>query len=139
MYSLVYVSSATTAFSDADLATLLEKSQRANALRDISGMLLYRDGNFMQLLEGEKHAVDALFKKIALDSRHAGAIMMLSGDVETRSFPDWSMAFRNLNDASVQSLPGFSAFLNIDPGERNLFANPTRAQKLLNYFKQSMR
>jgi hypothetical protein len=139
MYSLVYVSSATTAFSDADLATLLEKSQRDNALRDISGMLLFRDGNFMQLLEGEQQAVDALFKKIVLDSRHAGAIKMLNGDVEARSFPDWSMAFRNLNDASVRSLPGFSDFLNTDPGERNFFSNPTRATKLLNYFKQSMR
>jgi hypothetical protein len=53
MFSIVYVSSALKPFSKTDLLTLLEKSRENNTSLGISGMLLYKDGNFMQVLEGE--------------------------------------------------------------------------------------
>ncbi len=62
MLSLIYVSSSTRAFSDADLVALLEQSQEKNARLDITGMLLYKDGNFMQVLEGPDDAVRQLFR-----------------------------------------------------------------------------
>jgi len=60
LYSLVYVSSAVTFFSSAELVTLLEKSRANNTRLGISGLLLYKDGNTMQLLEGERDIVLAL-------------------------------------------------------------------------------
>ena len=139
MYSLVYVSSATVAFPDAALRALLEQSRRDNAAREISGLLLYKGGNFMQLLEGEEQQVRSLYNKISLDRRHAGSLVLLQSHAQERMFPDWSMAFRDLNDPSVATLPGFSPYLNTDFNSAAFSANPTRAQSLLQYFKQSMR
>jgi hypothetical protein len=139
MYSLVYVSSAAIQFSDEQLRALLEQSRRSNAANDISGMLLYKGGNFMQLLEGEELEVDSAFNKIARDPRHSGCMILLKSHAEGRMFPEWSMAFRNLNDPSVTELPGFSSFLNTNFNDREFSANPARAHVLLQFFKQNMR
>lgn len=45
-------------------------------------MLLYKDGNFMQLLEGEKEAVLRLHKNIIVDPRHKGFLTLLQGETE---------------------------------------------------------
>jgi hypothetical protein len=57
MYFLVYVSSAVNLFSDEDLIQLLEVSRRNNEKAEITGLLLYSSGNFMQTLEGPEKAV----------------------------------------------------------------------------------
>ena len=139
MYSLVYVSSARVPFSDEQLRALLEQSRRDNSVSDISGMLLYKGGNFMQLLEGEELRVTSLYGKIAKDPRHSGSMVLLKSHAPDRMFADWSMAFRNLNDPAVAALPGFSAFLNTEFNDREFSSNPSRAQALLQFFKQNMR
>jgi hypothetical protein len=61
MFFLIYRSVATIVPSEADLAQLLEHARPANDTRGITGMLLYQNGRYMQLLEGEEAAVRALF------------------------------------------------------------------------------
>jgi hypothetical protein len=139
VFSLVYTSSATQPFSVAQLSELLELSRHNNSTRDVTGMLVYNGGNFMQLLEGEEHTVRSLFEKIARDPRHTGSMILLTTQELERSFPDWSMAFRDMNDPAVKTLPGFNTFLSSPQTGRNPFTDATRAQKLLMYFKQSMR
>lgn len=53
-----------------------------NERAGITGMLLYKDGNFMQLLEGEKEAVLRLHKNIIVDPRHKGFLTLLQGETE---------------------------------------------------------
>lgn len=65
MFSIVYASSATTHFSPAQLAGLLAQCREHNSAADVTGMLLYKHGNFMQVLEGEEETVRALFTKIS--------------------------------------------------------------------------
>lgn len=139
MYSLVYVSSATIDFTPTELRALLDQSRRDNAAKQISGILLFKGGNFMQLLEGDEPTVTALYQKISRDPRHSGSLVLLTSHADERMFADWSMAFRDLNDTSVTSLPGFSQFLNTDFNSREFSASPSRAHALLQYFKQSMR
>lgn len=69
MIYLVYVSSAVKLFSSAELQQLLRGARENNSSRDITGMLLYKDGNFMQVLEGEKEPVLALRDRISRDPR----------------------------------------------------------------------
>ena len=133
----VYVSSATSLFSRPDLDELLRVSVKNNSLVGISGMLLYKDGNFMQILEGPESAVNALYTKIDQDPRHHGVIPMWSGEQETRQFPGWTMAFRDLNSASVQATPGYSQFLNTPLTSTDL-VEPHGCMRLLTVFKQSM-
>lgn len=138
MFYLVYVSSATRPFSEADLSDLLETSRENNAKLGITGMLLYKDGNLMQVLEGEEELVRALYEKIGTDPRHDGAITLHQSFAQERQFPDWSMGFRNLDSPELRTVPGYSEFLNSPLTGGEFSADPSRSQRLLLTFKRTM-
>ena|GEM_PF-1854263 len=112
MHHLVYISSATELFDKSALLQLLEQAREKNKRLGISGILLYRDGNILQTLEGDQAVVEELFQTIVRDPRHTGVSVLLRGAIEAREFPDWSMAFRDLSIETEATLPGFSPFLN---------------------------
>jgi hypothetical protein len=66
-----------------------------NAAHHISGMLLYRDGKFMQVLEGEETALWLLYSKILHDPRHTDIVMLADEPLPQRGFAAWSMAYRH--------------------------------------------
>lgn len=138
MYSLVYVSSATTPMMKDELVELLTGAREHNSSKDITGLLLYKDGNFMQMLEGDEQAVTALYQRIELDPRHRGAIVLLKDEADARQFPDWSMGFRDLKSPELTSHPGFSQFLNTPLTAREFEGRPGRARTLLQMFKEKM-
>lgn len=137
VFSLTYVSSASTQLSARHLRTLLEKCISNNRPRDITGMLLYKDGNFMQVLEGDEKVVRAVHGIIAADPRHRGLLTLLQGSMPRRQFPDWSMGFRDLS-ANLDNHEGYSEFLNLPLTGTEFKSDPTKAQKLLLSFKESM-
>ena len=139
MIFLVYVSSAKRPFTRADLLALLAQSRARNAAAGLTGMLLYNGGNFMQVLEGPEEAVNALYAKIGRDPRHSGLMTLLRGPLAARQFADWSMAFCNLDEDEAQAVPGYSDFLNTPLTSVEFAADPSRSQKLLLSFKNSMR
>ena len=138
MFFLVYVSSAVAPFTPPELVDLLAKSHENNGKLSISGMLLYKDGNFMQVLEGEEEAVRTLYAKIGRDPRHRGLLTLLQGGLAERQFPDWSMGFRYLSAADVLAMPGYDEFLNTPLTDERFATDPTRCQRLLTTFKKSM-
>ena len=138
LFSLTYVSSAVELFSKSELERLLTVSRENNAKRGVTGMLLYKEGNFMQVLEGDEREVRTLYKKISADARHQNDIVLLQGPVAERQFPDWSMGFRDLDSPEVRDTLGYSGFLNTPLSGREFSADPTRTQKLLLSFKRSM-
>ena len=138
MFFLIYVSSAVKPFTQSELAELLRTCHQNNSARGISGMLLYKDGNFMQLLEGEEEAVRRLYEKIAGDPRHRGELVLLQGAQAERQFPAWSMGFRDVSAAGAAGSPGYNEFFNTEFTGEEFSAHPTRAQKLLLSFKKKM-
>ena len=136
MVSIIYVSSAVELFSKTELVSLLEVSCRNNSRSGITGMLLYKDGNFMQVIEGEAIEIYELQAKISRDPRHERLITLLEKPITERRFNDWSMGFKNLTDPDVHALPGYSEFLNTPLTDKAFVANPTRAERLLQTFKQ---
>ena len=138
MFYLVYVSSAVNPFSPAELVELLTKAREKNSRLGITGMLLYKDGNFLQALEGEEAAVRQLYDTISQDSRHHGEIILDEGETAERQFSHWSMGFRNLDDKEVQATPGFSQFMNKPLNATDFKANPTVCWELLNLFRDKM-
>ena len=138
MFVLTYVSSATRPFSRSDLDGLLATSRDNNARLGITGMLLYKDGNFMQVLECEEEDVRALYQKITGDPRHKGEMVLLEHHAQERQFSGWSMGFRDLDSPEIMDTPGYSEFLNTPLTGQEFSANPTRAQKLLLTFKRNM-
>src|SRR5436190_458495 len=112
LHHFTYVSSATDLFSVDELAALLESCRVANECDAITGMLLYKGGNFMQTIEGPEVAVAGLRERLRTDPRHHGILFLLNGTREERLFDAWSMGFRDLSDPDVVALPGYSEFLD---------------------------
>lgn len=73
-HSISYVSTAQSNLSAEHLENLLENTVIKNNALDISGILICSEGNFFQLLEGEKEKVNDLFDRIKEDTRHTNLI-----------------------------------------------------------------
>ena len=82
MYYLIYVSYATDTPNSEDLKQLAQISHVNNQKIDVSGMLIYLDGKYLQVLEGKKSAVLELFDKISKDPRHQQIRVLIEGDIE---------------------------------------------------------
>ncbi len=91
VYQLIYVSGATEPFSGKDLRSLANISAQKNAQRDITGLLLYHNQRFMQILEGDVFSVGGKFEVIRNDPRHHGIYVLRRRFVTHRQFPDWMM------------------------------------------------
>jgi hypothetical protein len=92
-YHVLYRSRATQAPTEADLQALLEWSRTYNAQHQITGLLLYSDGQFVQLFEGPEAVVRPLFARIQADPRHTQVVTVSEGPGPQRWFADWHMAF----------------------------------------------
>ena len=111
LFQLIYVSTAVDELDDEGLVQLLTTSRRNNVRDNITGMLLYRDGHFMQVMEGEYLNVMSLYDRIRVDSRHRNVDILRAEHIWVRDFPDWTMGFECLDQFDPGALSGFSRFL----------------------------
>lgn len=139
MITLVYTSAATRLMSDTELTDLLTKAREKNARLDITGMLIYHDGNFLQVLEGRDAAVRRLYDTIARDPRHTGIIKIIDRPVQERQFSEWAMAFRQLSDSEIRQLPGYSRFLDSSWTGEGVKDHASLAYQLLLSFRETVR
>lgn len=133
----IYSSVAVKPFTPDELIALLSNAQSNNWKVGLTGLLLHKDGRFMQLIEGTEKAVRVILAKIAADPRHKSITTLLEGFTDERQFSEWSMGFRDLNSLEVRSLHGFSEFLNTPLDGTEFKTSPTRSQRLLLSFKKS--
>lgn len=78
-------------FDDLVLTNILRTAQRHNAEHGITGTLICREDLYLQLLEGPRDAVEALFKSIERDDRHADVTTLVQEMTDQRLFPTWAM------------------------------------------------
>ena len=131
LIELLYTSEATDSMSDAELKALLATSRRNNPRHGITGMLIFHRNAFLQLLEGDEREVMRLYQTILGDTRHRGSRVVWKGPVTERCFPEWSMAFRALDDSDLEQLDGYSDLLDSGFSGPFLGDNPTAAQSLM--------
>ena len=121
MYFLIYRSQATQPVTEQMLKEILAQSRRRNPGMGITGMLLFFDNKFMQLLEGEESEVKLLYKDICADSRHTEVVTLREGPVLGRLFPEWSMSFRSLSPKEVAAEPAYKdVYTPGSPGAHDL-------------------
>jgi hypothetical protein len=96
LVSLVYCSSATRPFDERELAELLAVSRARNSANDITGMLLYRGGEFVQILEGPRSDVEELMEQIGRDPRHHDVRVLIEEPLHERRFAEWTMGYQSL-------------------------------------------
>ena len=139
LVELVYVSSAVRLFSDMEIVGILTEARRNNARAGLTGMLLYRDGNFLQVLEGPEAAVRATFQKIERDQRHRGIFLMKNSLIAERSFSEWQMAFRDISGDQVKQIEGYSPFMELSFTADDFRSKPDFAVRMLLQFKDKLR
>ena len=91
-YQIMYASQAAEPMSVAGLEAILADARTGNQARNVSGALVYVDGVFFQVIEGEEDVVRRLMANIANDTRHHSVKIIHEAEVEERVFRSWSMA-----------------------------------------------
>lgn len=98
MYTITYVSSASPKLEEQDIYDLFDFVKQFNNANRITGILIYSEGNFFQVLEGEEKQVRELYDKIEKDSRHYDLIQLLSKKISHISFSYYASFFTIVSD-----------------------------------------
>ncbi|SDQ47776.1 BLUF domain-containing protein [Microbacterium sp. cf332] len=107
LLSVLYTSNARTPFGDDELAELLAQSRASNAAKDLTGMLLYRGGRFVQVLEGPEKTVRDLVAVIGRDDRHSDMRVLIEQPIVSREFSDWTMGYQPIAETTGAAPAGF--------------------------------
>ena len=110
LIQLVYASAADNRVTQEDIDAIIRVSVENNSANNITGMLMYADGSFLQVLEGEESAVEELFFNICTDKRHRDVVKIFQNGVSERNFDKWSMGLASMKNADLASIPGCEDF-----------------------------
>jgi len=137
MIQMVYLSFATLKLkSDPsnEIDKILSEAEKHNTQVGITGELIYRNGIFLQLLEGRKEDVELILGRILLDhQRHENLKVLLKQPMVERIFPNWSMAFVKLDNAALDLVNSIVPWQTLTNSASN---KPVSAQDILNVFKE---
>jgi hypothetical protein len=89
---LLYISRAVGAVTTTVTGSILETARLHNRVAGITGVLCQGQGLFIQILEGERRAINRLYATLIKDKRHQDVELISIEEIETRKFPNWSMA-----------------------------------------------
>jgi hypothetical protein len=109
VHQLIYVSLAQKKMLKSDLYIILRKARKNNEHSDVTGLLIYSDEYFIQVLEGNKEVVKNLFKKISEDTRHSDIQILEERETSERAFLNWKMAY---STPSLRDLANWSGLKN---------------------------
>ena len=137
MIQIAYASCTRELLTAEGITDILTVSRENNRRKGITGILLYKSGNVLQVIEGGEEDVRRLFDVICSDKRHYGVLKLYEREIERREFPEWVMGFSDLNEGGARHLEGFSEFL--DPGFDIQQLKPSSAMSLLATFKKGVR
>lgn len=92
LFKVSYISQARGEFDDLKLNALMAVSQARNIDNDLTGVLAYGNGHFVQILEGPIGPLATVMRSIRADERHGGLAIVGPVPIARRNFPDWCMA-----------------------------------------------
>ncbi|MBF0281018.1 MAG: BLUF domain-containing protein [Zetaproteobacteria bacterium] len=126
---IVYASREKEHFGLLEIQGLLKEARSFNGKSGITGVLLYDQGLFFQVLEGESEAITLLYQKIAKDPRHEQVTTVIQEPIESRYFGNWSMAFVSSYGEGIGKVSGLKSFF--DAGHNLLQLSPVQANLLI--------
>ncbi|MEP2735270.1 MAG: BLUF domain-containing protein [Erythrobacter sp.] len=91
MELLAYTSTAAEAVDGSDVFAIVAVSARNNAESELTGVLLFKDGQFLQVVEGPSASIDMLMIRLERDNRHSNIRTIARSAIKTRKFPRWNM------------------------------------------------
>ena len=108
LIELCYYSTPIKKISDEELRRMLCGARERNCMLDVSGLLLCSNNFFLQILEGSREAVNAIFQSISHDSRHNDIAISYVNEITFRQFRSWRMAY--ISDLELRELTGLADF-----------------------------
>ncbi len=130
MIQLIYVSAAKEGLSEATLPEFLAANRQRNEDRGITGIVVYHQGSFLQVLEGPGAVIDGLFETIRQDSRHEAVTLLSRKSIRHREFGEAAMAFVDTTGKG-HDLDGF---VDYEKELADLTLGDSRARQLLAKF-----
>jgi hypothetical protein len=112
---LLYASRAVDNVSQEELLRILSQSKANNPGSGITGVLCSSGPIFLQLLEGGRMQVNALYNHIAADPRHKDVVILAYEEISERKFAGWSMGSVNLERVNPSLLLKYSESASLDP------------------------
>lgn len=91
MEQIVYTSRAAAGVSGAGVFDIVATSARNNPGREVTGFLIFSDGEFLQLIEGPPNQLDRLLATLRTDLRHRDLEVLSRRPVAQRTFANWQM------------------------------------------------
>lgn len=131
MHQIIYLSQATAPFGNAQLQSLVQRVRVINAQHGITGLLLYGNEQFLQVLEGERAALHARYVRIQQDARHRDITTLADKAVAARAFPTWHMAFTPLPQQPSLELADYLSTRETSPCTHNSIQVTSYLQQLL--------
>jgi uncharacterized membrane protein (DUF373 family) len=119
-----------------DLEGILRTSRENNARLGITGMLLYGNNTFVQILEGEEKAVNELIDRIKRDSRHTDFQMLKKKTIDRREYADWSMDFKQVSGKEFQAVKGLEQLVEKDFNRTFLESHASIVESLMEHFRK---
>lgn len=108
---LIYVSELSPHVGPDCVRDILKESLARNPQMNVSGMLLYINGSFLQVLEGQPEDVEVLYgEKISSDPRHSHARVLLDSERDEPDFLQWSMGFAAITAHDMDAIAGMNDF-----------------------------
>lgn len=129
-YQLVYSSEPKKRMMKSHLYKILRQSRINNKLDNVTGLLVFVDGMFLQVLEGQDDSVKKIFERIKADERHQNINILFEGNVEERAFPKWEMAYASPSAKEIAAWSGLHNTTTIKDTLSNIGNNPELAPKI---------
>ncbi|MEM7465523.1 MAG: BLUF domain-containing protein [Pseudomonadota bacterium] len=128
----MYSSIADPALTQQDIASLVQRARRYNEQESITGLLLFHDGVFLQVLEGDRKKISNLFeKKLMRDQRHSALTLFYDQELAERQFRYWYLAFSDLSKQVTRISSPVRKSLSGKHGLYELTNNTSRALELV--------
>lgn len=134
LYYLVYTSHESYPLTRRDLRDIMDQAEAFNQQRQITGMLVYRAGPFLQVLEGQQNHIAQLYDSICRDRRHHQIQLVIMEPATQRCFSEWSMGFCDLACNQDRERAAYTIFLREGLCARIHPSHPSIPASLLTMF-----
>jgi hypothetical protein len=135
MIQTAYVSRASEAMTQEALLALLQQCLANNEASGVTGMLLYGNDTFLQVIEGEEAVLDTVVDKIRKDPRHSEIHFLYRKPIEHRQYTDWSMGFKRVSAQGLDSIAGSTSFGAKDFNFDYLIEHEAVVDTLMDHFR----
>ena len=118
LHRVIYLSTAVGVLRADELDRIFLRSRAANGKAGITGLLLFCEGTFLQMLEGPLANVSSLMQKIRGDRRHNAMTIVHAAPCLARTFPDSALHYvtaRNLTAGEKQAFADLRAAVQARP------------------------